>query len=137
MKKIKKLSPPTYFIILLLLSIGLHFLFPFKKFIYPPYTYLGFLLIAFGGMINLWTDSLLKRKKTTVKPFENPAYLITSGPFRITRNPQYLGFAAILLGVAINHGTVITFITPIAFVILMELLFISFEEKNLKRICRI
>ena len=136
MEKINMILPPTYFIILLLLSIGLHFLFPINKFIFPPYTYLGFLLIAFGGIINLWTDSLLKRKKTTVKPFENPAYLVTSGPFRITRNPQYLGFAAILLGVAINHGTVITFVSPIAFVILMELLFITFEEKNLERIFR-
>jgi len=135
-EKIKKILPPTYFMILLLLSIGLHFLFPIKKLIFLPYTYLGFVIIAFGVVINLWTDLLLKRKKTTVKPFENPVYLVTSGPFHITRNPQYLGFAAILLGVAINHGTVITFLFPIAFVILMELLFIPFEEKNLERIFR-
>jgi len=116
MKENKKLLPPTYFIILLLLSIGL-----------------GFILIIFGGVINLWTDLLLKRKRTTVKPYENPTYLITSGPFRISRNPSYLGFAAILLGVAINHGTLITFLSPITFFILMELMFIPFEEKNLER----
>ncbi len=81
-----------------------------------------------------WADFLLKKKKTTVKPYEKPTQLIISGPFSISRNPQYLGFAAILLGIAINHGTLITFIFPIAFVILMELMFIPFEEKNLKRI---
>ena len=134
MEKPKKPLPPTYFIILLLLSIGLHFIFSIKKVIFPPYTYLGFILIIFGGIINLWTDLLLKRKNTTVKPYENPIYLITSGPFRISRNPQYLGFAAILLGVAINHGTLIIFLSPITFFILMELMFIPFEEKNLERV---
>jgi len=134
MKKIRKFLPPTYFIILLLLSIGLHFVFPIKKFIFPPYTYLGFVLIAFGGMINLWTDLLFKRKKTTVKPFDNPSSFITSGPFRITRNPQYLGFAAILFGVAINHGTLSTLVSPVTFVILMALWFIPWEEKNLERV---
>jgi protein-S-isoprenylcysteine O-methyltransferase Ste14 len=133
MEGAKKPLPPTYFIILLLLSIGLHFVFPIKKLIFPPYTYFGFALIVFGGVINIWADLLLKKKKTTVKPYENPTYLITSGPFRISRNPQYLGFTAILLGVVINHGTVITFTSPITFFILIELLFIPFEEKKLER----
>jgi len=130
----KKPLPPTYFIILLLLSIGLHFIFPIKKIIFPPYTYLGFAFIIFGGVINIWADMLLKKKKTTVKPYENPTQLITSGPFRISRNPQYLGFTAILLGIAINHGTLVTFAVPIAFVFLMGLLFVPFEERNLERI---
>ena len=136
MEGVKKPLPPTYFIILLLLSIGLHFVFPIKKVIFPPYTYSGFALIIFGGVINIWTDFLLKKKRTTVKPYESPTSLITSGPFRISRNPQYLGFTAILLGIAINHGTLITFLSPIAFFVLMELLFIPFEEKNLERIFR-
>jgi len=134
MNRAKDILPPTYFIILLLLSIGLHFAFPIKKVIFPPHTYLGFAFIFFGGVINIGSDLLLKKKKTTVKPYENPTCLITSGPFRISRNPQYLGFAAILLGVAINHGTLITFVSPTLFFILMELIFIPFEEKNLERI---
>jgi protein-S-isoprenylcysteine O-methyltransferase Ste14 len=135
MKGIKKgVLPPTYFIILLLLSIGLHFIFPIKKIIFTPCTYLGFAFIIFGGAINIWADMLLKKNKTTVKPHENPTQLITSGPFRISRNPQYLGFTAILLGVAINHGTLITFLPPIAFFVLIESMFIPFEERNLERI---
>jgi len=129
-----KFLPPTYFFILLFLSVGLHFIFPIKKIIFPPYTYLGFVFILFGAVINIWADFLLKREKTTVKPYENPRQLITSGPFHISRNPQYLGFFAILLGVSINHGTLITFLSPMAFVILMELMFIFFEEKNMERV---
>jgi protein-S-isoprenylcysteine O-methyltransferase Ste14 len=133
MKIKSRYLPPTYFFILLFLSIALHFLFPATKVVFPPYTYSGFLLIVFGIVLNLWADFLLKKGRTTVKPYEKPTKLITSGPFRISRNPQYLGFAAILLGVAVNHGTLVTFVAPVAFVILMELMFIPFEEENLKR----
>jgi len=129
-----KFLPPTYFFILLFLSLGLHSIFPIERVIFSPYTYSGFILIVFGAVLNIWADFLLKKKKTTVKPYENPTELITSGPFHISRNPQYLGFAAILLGISINLGTLITFISPIGFVILMELMFIPFEEKNLEKV---
>ena len=131
--KMTKIMPPTYFFILIGLAIGLHFVFPIKKIIFPPYTYLGFLFIAFGAVVNLWADFLLKKEKTTVKPHKSPTQLITYGPFSISRNPQYVGFAAILLGIAINHGTLITFVSPIAFVILMETIFIPMEEENLEK----
>lgn len=125
--------PPVYFIIFLVLSIILHFVFPIEKFIYVPYTYTGFLLIVFGGILNLWSDSLFKKSKTTVKPHEKPTSLEVSGPFRISRHPMYLGMAAILLGLAVLHGTLITFIFPIIFIILMETIFIPMEEKNLEK----
>jgi len=132
MKKTKKILPPTYFIILLLLSIGFHFVFPIEKIIFPPYTYFGWIFIIFGAVLNIWTDSLFKKNKTTVKPFEKPKELITTGPFKISRHPMYLGMVAILLGVAIFHGTIITFLFPVIFIFLSEVLFISHEEENLK-----
>ena len=126
--------PPTYFFILLFLSILFHFIFPVIKIIYPPYTYLGFTVITLGGVLNLWSDSLLKKHKTTVMPHEKPRQLITSGPFAITRNPQYLGFTAILLGVVILHGTLIMFLFPVVFVIIIETKFIPMEERNLESV---
>ncbi len=129
-----KIMPTTYFIALTALSIGMHFLYPIKKILYPPFTYLGYLLIIIGIIINLWTDRLFKKTYTTVKPFKDPTVLLTSGPFRISRHPMYLGMVSILLGVAIIHGTIITFLFPILFAIIMEFLFIPFEEKNLERL---
>jgi len=128
----KRTLPPTYFIILLILSILLHFIFPIKKIIFPPFIYFGWVFIIFGAILNLWTDSLFKKKKTTVKPFENPTELIITGPFKISRHPMYLGMVAVLLGVAILHGTLITLIFPVIFIVLLEKLFIPYEESNLK-----
>lgn len=130
----RKILPPTFFFIFMLLSILFHFIFPIVKIVYPPYTYLGFILILFGGVINIWADLLLKKNRTTVKPYEKPTSLVTSGPYRISRNPQYLGFTAILLGVVINHGTLSMFIFPVLFVVVIEIMFIPKEEENLKKV---
>ena len=131
MKSTHKIMPTSYFMMLLVLSIGTHFLYPIREILYSPFTYFGFLLIIAGVLINLWTDRLFKKVNTTVKPFKNPKVLLTSGPFCISRHPMYLGMTSILLGVAIVLGTIITFLFPIIFMILMEFLFIPFEEKNL------
>jgi len=45
---------------------------------------------------------------------------------------MYLGMCVILLGATIILGSIITFLSPILFVILMEIIFISFEDKNLE-----
>jgi protein-S-isoprenylcysteine O-methyltransferase Ste14 len=132
MEKInQRVMPQTYFIGILALSIIFYFIFPINKIIFPPYIYTGWLLILFGIILNLWTDRIFKKNKTTVKPYEIPTSFEISGPFSISRHPMYLGMALVLFGIAILHGTLITFIFPIIFIILMEIIFIPEEEKNL------
>ncbi len=128
-----KLMPPTYFLIAIVLSVILHFVLPIKKMIFPPYTYSGILFIIFGGVLNLWTDALFKKMKTRVKPYEDASELITQGPFRISRHPMYLGMTAILIGIALLHGTIITFFFPVFFFIICEVFFIGVEEKSMER----
>lgn len=128
----QKIMPTTYFMLLLLLSIALHFIYPITKIINPPYAYSGILLIIFGIILNLWADSVFKKTRTTVKPHETPTSLETEGPFRATRHPMYLGMAAILSGASIIMGTITPFLSPVLFIILMEALFIPAEEKNME-----
>ncbi|KQC13459.1 MAG: hypothetical protein APR56_05265 [Methanosaeta sp. SDB] len=128
-----EIQPPTYFAVLLLLSAASHFAYPGSQLVEPPHAYLGFLLIGFGAILNLWTDSLFKKGRTTVKPQEMPSKLVVSGPFRISRHPMYLGMAAILLGEAVFLGSLTTFAFPPIFAVLMEVLFISKEEENLEK----
>jgi protein-S-isoprenylcysteine O-methyltransferase Ste14 len=70
---------------------------------------------------------------TTVKPYENPSILITQGPFKISRHPMYLGMIVILSGMVIVLGSISTIIFPVIFVLMMEILFIPFEEKLLEK----
>lgn len=129
-ERLQGIMPTTYFVALMASSIALHFVYPIAKVLHPPATYTGYLFIAFGAAMNLWTDALFKRHETTVKPYLEPSTLIVSGPFALSRHPMYLGMASVLLGVAVVHGTVVTFVFPVAYVALMELLFIPHEEET-------
>ncbi len=86
--------PTTYLLISLALTIGLNSIFPIKRIIHSPNTYMGVIFILFGVLINVWADNLFKKSRTTVKPHETPTSLEVSGPFRISRHPMYLGMCA-------------------------------------------
>jgi protein-S-isoprenylcysteine O-methyltransferase Ste14 len=133
MKK-KNLLPPTYFQIYFALMIILHFLFPIAYVISAPYSYLGVLFVVFGIGINIWTDSLFKKGKTTVKPFTKPSAFIISGPFQISRHPMYLGFVSILLGIAFLLRSLIAFLGPALMFFTLEYLFISSEEESMEQV---
>jgi len=130
----KKDLPLNYLLIFLLAEIIFHLVLPVKKLIWPPFNYTGVIIILFGIVINLWADGLFKKYQTTVKPDEKPTYLIKNGPFRISRHPMYLGMLSILLGAAILLGSIVAFIFPLIFFIVVSQKFIPLEEKNLVRI---
>ncbi len=130
----KPIQPPRYFVICLILIILFHFVLPIKKIINPPYSYLGIILVLFGIIINLWTDKFFTKFKTDVKYHLKPSKMIVSGPFKISRNPMYLGMLCILLGVATFLGSLVTIIPTVIFILIIEIVFIPVEEKNMKKV---
>ena len=123
-----------YFIILLVMSVLLNFVFPVPAFLSPPFTYSGFLIIGFGFVMALWSRSLFLKNSTTLQLYEEPTSLVTSGPFRLSRNPIYLGMASILLGVTVVQGTLVALAFPVIFVMVIEFFIIPGEEQNLEKI---
>ena len=128
----KKILPPVYLFACLVAMPLLHFLLPVKSIIPVPYNLAGVVFIAAGIWLNLWADRLFQKYKTTVKPFEQPVFLIDEGPFKFTRNPMYLGMVLILTGIAALFGTVTVFIVPAIYLIIMDFVFIREEEKSLQ-----
>jgi protein-S-isoprenylcysteine O-methyltransferase Ste14 len=125
----KKFYPPTHFYTYLIISIAFHFLLPVKQIIFTPYVFIGFVPAIAGALLNIWTDSLFKKLNTTVKPDQKPSVLIDYGPFKISRNPMYLGMALILIGAGILMGSVTAFIGAVFFAAAMQISFIPEEEK--------
>lgn len=121
-----------WFLILFVLSILVHLIFPVRTVIAPPFTYTGIALIGTGLILGFWTRSLFLKNRTTLSPFKTPAFLVTSGPFRVSRNPAYLGMAVILLGLALILGTAVPFAMPILFILIIEMFFIPAEERMLE-----
>lgn len=128
----KKIMPTTYLLIAIILSVGLHYLLPTKYLIPSPWNLFGLMPVIFGIWINLITDKAFKKVNTTVKPFEETSSLLTDGVFQWTRNPMYLGFVAILLGIAICLRSLSPYIAVILFIVLLDRLFIRVEEQMLE-----
>jgi len=124
----------TYFFLMFALSILANFLFPNPTIFSVPISYLGVMPIIFGLWLCYQTRSLLLEQRTTLSPYETPSALVKSGPFRISRNPVYLGMTTILIGIAIILGSGVTLIFPLLFIIIIEIWFIPVEEQKLERV---
>ncbi len=129
-----KVMPPTTMFIILTLTIISHLFFPLKRIISPHFSYIGPFLIIIGLVFTIWPEQTLKKNQTTVKTFNNPNELVTTGPFKISRNPIYLGMLLMLLGTSITLSSASTFLFPIIFFMIAKKFYISYEEQNLERI---
>ena len=125
--------PPTYFLLAIVLMGLLHWLAPTARVVAWTYSLAGAVMLAVGIALNLIADKALKRHGTTVKPFQESTTLITTGVFRISRHPMYLGMVLMLLGIAMLMGTLWPFFIVAAFGIVMHVLFIRTEERMLER----
>ncbi len=71
------------------------------------------IIICMTGIgIDLFSVGLFARQKTTVSPFSpnKTASLVTSGLYKYTRNPMYLGMVIILIGFAVWLGNLASFL---------------------------
>jgi protein-S-isoprenylcysteine O-methyltransferase Ste14 len=124
----KSAPPPAYLLLAMVVMAILHSLLPVRQVVLFPWRLAGMMPLLLGLIVNLAADSLFKQHGTTVKPFQKPTFLVTGGVYRVSRNPMYLGFVLILLGLAILMGSLTPlFVVPL-FAVVMEVVFIRTEE---------
>ena len=126
-----KILPPTLLLVSLMLMFGLHFLFPAVQMLPALGNLAGLFPFGLGILINIVADRQFKQAKTTVKPFEESNELVTTGLYRFSRNPMYLGMVLILLGLAILLGSLTPFSVLTVFVWWIDVQFIRHEEQML------
>ena len=125
--------PPMYFLAALALMAVFHLIAPAARVIAAPYRYAGIVIIALGLALILWAALLFRRAGTEIRPYLPSTALVIAGPYRFTRNPMYLGMAAILLGTAILLGSVTPFLIVPAFMAVITDRFIRGEEQKMQR----
>ncbi|MFT4825585.1 MAG: protein-S-isoprenylcysteine O-methyltransferase Ste14 [Halioglobus sp.] len=94
----------------------------------------GGIIIFLGLGLLLLAGTLFKRAGTDLVPFKNVSSLVTTGVYRMTRNPMYLGMATVLLGTAITVGIAAAIVVPIVFMVIIQFRFIAPEEAMLRGI---
>jgi protein-S-isoprenylcysteine O-methyltransferase Ste14 len=128
-----RVLPPVYFLLALMAMVALHYLVPTAQMINSPLRYTGIVLVVSAIALVLWAAVLFRQAGTTIKPFQKSSVLITRGPYRITRNPMYVGLVGALLGIAVLLGSVAPFLVVPAFAALIQSKFIRAEEAILER----
>ena len=126
-----RLLPPTYLFNALAAMVLLHLFAPFYTVIHDPWNIIGIVPLSAGIFLNLAADRSLRKHNTTVKPFELSSALVTTGVYRLSRHPMYLGMIFILTGVALLLGSLSPYIIIPIFAFLMDSTFISTEESML------
>lgn len=94
----------------------------------------AFAVVALVGGAVAFAGSLeFRRARTTVNPLapQNATVLVTTGIYRYTRNPMYLGLALVVLGWAAFLASAVALLGPIAFVSYISRFQITPEERVL------
>ena len=86
---------------------------------------LGALAIGLAGVREF------HRRGTPTSPFQPSTALVTSGVFRFTRNPMYLGLVLVGLGVAVAFDSAALLVASLVLALLLQAAVIRPEERAL------
>ncbi len=95
---------------------------------------MGLLVVVAGLTLNVPSARRFAARGTNIIPANDPELLVTDGWFRWSRNPMYLGFTVSLVGAAILRNTLVAFLGPVVFVLVIRTVFIAFEEQRMEAV---
>ena len=126
------IPPPLFYAAGFLPGVVLELAFPIGGL--PP----AFALLAgvVGGALWLALDVSamvrFQRARTGVAPSKPTTALVTSGPYRISRNPMYLGMAVLYVALALALGVIWALVFLPAVLLVVDRLVIAREERYLE-----
>ena len=120
-----------------LLCIGIAYL--LGRFIPLPFDapailrYVGLALTIVGFLFGLGAFVEFQKAQTTLDPHGSTTQLVTSGIYRFSRNPIYLGLLLFVIGLPLYVGSYWGIVVAPVYIFLMNHLVIQHEEVYLER----
>ena len=128
----RSVARPLEVAILLVLPVLSHCLFPIVVVVPRPYAYLGAALMLLGLVLATQAAREFRRVRTAYHLHRDSPVLVTSGLFRLSRNPIYLAMVIWLLGLAALLGSLTVFLFPALLFLLANFLFVPLEENSME-----
>jgi protein-S-isoprenylcysteine O-methyltransferase Ste14 len=94
--------------------------------------YAGGVLAIVGAIVVILASSLFRRVGTNVKPWQPATALVTSGLYRRTRNPMYLGMSLLYAGLALLFNSIIALLLLFVVIPIVQTQVIAREERYLE-----
>ncbi len=124
--------PPIWFALGLTAVFLLDRFFPPSGFSGPVTVGLGAILVLLGLASAISAAGLFRKADTGIVPFSEATALVTSGAFRFSRNPMYLGMVFVQLGTALIVGTGAGLLVAPVFMLIIQYRFILDEERMMR-----
>lgn len=98
---------------------------PLLRLLVPPWNRIGWGFIGAGLFVDAGSVAAFVRAKTTVNPVrvDRATRLVTTGLYRVSRNPMYLGLITVLAGWALLLGR----LGPFLLIAVFERLMVTFQ----------
>ena len=93
---------------------------------------LGALMILGGIGITWWALSTFMRVRTGIMPDRPARQLVTYGPYRVSRNPMFIGFSAIYIGVAVLLNLVWPLVLLPVVIAVLTAMVVKHEERYMR-----
>src|SRR5262249_45497049 len=94
--------PPVLFLAALCLGLAVQYFEPRALFAHVAFGYAtGCAAILLGLALSTWVVLHFRRSGTPVSPLRPSLQLVVSGPYRFSRNPDYIGQALIYTGIGL------------------------------------
>lgn len=127
-----KIHPPVLFIIHIFMAFLLNRILPLP-FAFPKILVgVGYLLILAGLGLAVSAVGQFMKAHTTLDPHGSVTKIVSSGPYRFSRNPIYLGFVCLLAGVPVIFRNYWGLVLSPVFMLSLYQLVIKYEEAYLQ-----
>src|SRR5262249_55400843 len=126
--------PPIAWAVAVLAGLALDWLMPLP--FVPaalPARWLGALLFALALALFVWAIATVTRAGSNVPTNRPTTTIVDAGPYRLTRNPIYLGMALGLVGPAIAFNSLWLLLTLLPFALVIRYGVVAREEAYLER----
>jgi protein-S-isoprenylcysteine O-methyltransferase Ste14 len=127
-----KVPPPLLYLAGFGIGVVLELAFPIDR----PSAAIAIAGAAVGVALWLWLDGVatmrFRAARTSMIPMRPSTALVTSGPYRFTRNPMYLGMAFLYAGAALGFGVIWALAVLPAVILAVDRLVIAREEPYLE-----
>jgi protein-S-isoprenylcysteine O-methyltransferase Ste14 len=97
--------PPLLYGSALVIVLALRWFWPMPIFAYSVALTSGLALIAFAVAIAIWGRRTMHAAGTNISPLRPATDVVTTGPFRFSRNPLYLALTLLYLGLTLAFNT--------------------------------